>query len=171
MPAPFDPARLLEVLGRHDVEFVLIGGLAGALHGSPAATNDADICPARTPDNLSHLAAALVELGARIRTETEPDGQAFDRSPEFLAVVELVNTTTTAGDLDISFVPTGTGGYDDLAERAVPFDIDDTRVLVASLDDIIHSKRTAGRAKDRATLPVLEALRDELRGGGLTPGV
>jgi hypothetical protein len=64
MPAPFDPARLLEVLGRHDVEFVLIGGLAGALHGSPAATNDADICPARTPDNLSHLAAALVELGA-----------------------------------------------------------------------------------------------------------
>lgn len=164
MPAPFDPARLLEVLARHEVDHVLIGGLAGALHGSPAATNDADICPAPTADNLVRLAAALVELGARIRTESEPDGLAFDRSPEFLATVELLNTTTAAGDLDISFVPTGTGGYDDLAERAVAFDIGDVRVLVASLDDVIHSKRTADRAKDRATLPVLEALRDELRG-------
>ena len=162
MPAPFDPARLLEVLGRHGVDYVLIGGLAGALHGSPAATNDADICPARTPDNLSLLAAALVELEARIRTESEPDGLSFDRSPEFLATVELLNTTTAAGDLDISFAPTGTDGYDDLAERAVSFDIDETRVLVASLDDVIHSKRTAGRPKDLATLPVLEALRDEL---------
>jgi hypothetical protein len=162
MPAPFDPARLLEVLSRHGVDYVLIGGLAGALHGSPAATNDADICPARTPDNLSRLAAALVELEARIRTESEPDGLSFDRSPEFLATVELLNTTTAAGDLDISFAPTGTDGYDDLAERAVSFDIDETRVLVASLDDVIHSKRTAGRPKDLATLPVLEALRDEL---------
>jgi hypothetical protein len=165
MPAPFDPARLLEVLDRHDVEYVLIGGLAGALHGSPAATNDADICPARTPKNLSRLADALVELGARIRTESEFDGLAFDRSPEFLNVVELLNTTTNAGDLDVSFVPTGTDGYDDLAERAVAFDIGDTRVLVASLDDVIHSKRTAGRPKDLAILPVLEALRDELDGG------
>jgi hypothetical protein len=162
MPAPFDPARLLEVLSRHGVDYVLIGGLAGALHGSPAATNDADICPARTPDNHSRLAGALVELEARIRTESEPDGLSFDRSPEFLATVELLNTTTAAGDLDISFAPTGTDGYDDLAERAVSFDIDETRVLVASLDDVIHSKRTAGRPKDLATLPVLEALRDEL---------
>lgn len=162
MPAPFDPARLLEALGRHHVEYVLIGGLAGALHGSPAATNDADICPARTPDNLTRLAAALGELDARIRTESEPDGLAFDRSAAFLAAVELLNTTTAAGDLDISFLPTGTDGYDDLVERAVAFDIGDTRVPVASLDDVIHSKRTAGRAKDLATLPVLEALRDEL---------
>jgi hypothetical protein len=160
--APFDPARLLNVLAHHDVEFVLIGGLAGALHGSPVATNDADICPARTPANLTRLAAALRELDARVRTDSEPDGLAFDRSPEFSSVVELLNTTTVAGDLDISFVPTGTDGFDDLRERAVEFEIDDTRVLVASLDDVIHSKRTAGRPKDLATLPVLEALRDEL---------
>ena len=162
MAAPFDPARTITALVRHEVDFVLIGGLANALHGSPAATNDANICPARTPENLSRLSAALVELDAHIRTESEPDGLAFDRAPEFLAVVELLNTTTVAGDLDISFVPIGTGGYDDLSERAVEFDIGDVRVRVASLDDIIHSKRTAGRPKDLATLPLLEALRDEL---------
>lgn len=162
MPAPFDPARLLALLATHQVDFVLIGGLAGALHGSPAATNDADICPSRASDNLERLAAALVELDARIRTETEPDGLAFDRSPEFLGMVELLNTTTIAGDLDIAFAPTGTDGYDELAERAVEFEIDDLRVWVASLDDVIHSKRTAARPKDLATLPLLEALRDEL---------
>ncbi len=162
MTAPFDPARLLAVLVAHNVEFVLIGGLAGALHGSPAATNDADICPARAFDNLARLADALVELDAVVRTETEPDGLAFDRSAEFLGIVELLNTTTVAGDLDIAFVPTGTEGYDDLVDRAVEFDIGDLRVRVASLDDVIHSKRTAGRPKDLATLPLLEALRDEL---------
>jgi len=73
-----------------------------------------------------------------------------------------VATTTNAGDLDISFTPSGTGGYDDLAERAIEVDIRDTRVLVASLDDIINSERTAGRPTDLATLPLLEALRDEL---------
>ncbi len=162
MTAPFDPARLISTLARHDVDFVLIGGLAGALHGSPVATNDADICPARTPGNLARLAAALVELDARIRIDSEPDGIPFDRSPEFLDVIELLNTMTSAGGLDIAYVPAGTFGFDDLAERAVEFDIGDVRVQVASLDDIIHSKRTAGRAKDYATLPVLEALRDEL---------
>lgn len=162
MPAPFDPARLLATLAAHQVEFVLIGGLAGALHGSPAATNDADICPAPTAENLRRLADALVELDARVRTEGVLEGLAFDRSPEFLGSVELLNTTTIAGDLDIAFSPIGTLGYDGLAVEAVAFDIDGDRVLVASLDDIIHSKRTAGRPKDLATLPVLEALRDEL---------
>ncbi len=162
MTAPFDPARVITTLAAHGVDFVLIGGLAGALHGSPAATNDADICPERTPENLARLAAALLELDARIRTESEPDGLAFDRSPEFLAVVDLVNTTTVAGDLDISFFPSGTGGYDSLVEQAVEFEFGDVRVRVASLDDIIQSKRAAGRPKDLATLPLLEALRDEL---------
>jgi len=162
MIAPFDPASIISVLARHHVDFVLIGGLAGALHGSPAATNDADICPARTSENLARLAAALVELDARIRVDSEPGGVPFDRSAEFLDVMEILNTTTSAGDLDIAYMPAGTGGYDDLAERAVEFDIGDTRVWVASLDDIIHSKRTANRPKDLATLPLLEALRDEL---------
>ena len=98
MTAPFDPARAITTLVRHEVDFVLIGGLAGALHGSPAATNDADICPARTPENLTRLAAALVELDARSRTESEPDGLAFDRTLEFLDVVDLLSTTTVAGD-------------------------------------------------------------------------
>lgn len=162
MPAPFDPERLLTVLGEHDVDFVLIGGLAAALHGSPTTTNDADICPRRDRANLERLAASTRALGARIRTDAVPDGLAFDCSADFFAAVDLVNLTTSAGDLDVAFRPSGWSGYDELAASAVGYDIDGRVVLVASLDDVIHSKESADRPKDRAVLPILRALRDEL---------
>lgn len=162
MGITFDPVRQLEALARHQVAFVVIGGLAGTMHGSSAITNDADICPEREPNNLARLADALTELNARIRTDAVPDGLPFDRSWQFLAGVELLNTVTDAGPLDISYAPAGTGGYQDLIIRAVPVTVGGYDVQIASLDDIIHSKRTANRPKDHATLYILEALRDEL---------
>lgn len=162
VPAPFDPERQLAALADSAVEHVLIGGLAAALHGSPTATNDADICPRRDPDNLQRLSRALRSLDARIRTDRDPEGFAFDCSAAFLSDVELVNLTTVAGDLDIAFHPAGVGGYEQLIAAAVEVEVGDIVVLVASLDDIIHSKETADRPKDRAVLPVLRALRDEI---------
>ena len=66
------------------------------------------------------------------------------------------------GDLDIAFTPSGSKGYDDLLQRAVSFEIDGVTIAVASLDDIIRSKTMADRLKDRAVLPILLALRDEI---------
>jgi hypothetical protein len=64
--------------------------------------------------------------------------------------------------LDLSIRPAGFGGYEDLIEHAVAFDVGGFVVQVAGLDDIIQSKETADRAKDRAALPQLYALRDEI---------
>ncbi|MFO7549259.1 MAG: hypothetical protein R6X29_10390 [Acidimicrobiia bacterium] len=163
MPAPLDPICLFAVLAEHRVEYVLVGGMAAVLHGSPTFTGDADIVPSPTPDNLVRLSAALSDLNARIRSLADPDGIAFDPHPELLASMAMLNLTTRCGDLDLTFTPAGTGGYDDVVEGAIVFDVDGTRVPVASLDDVIHSKRMADRPKDRAVLPVLEALRDEIR--------
>ena len=154
---------MLGALHRHGVEYVLIGGLAATLHGSTLRTGDADICPARDPDNLDRLSAALRSLDARVRSVDAPDGIRFACDAVFFGRVDLCNLTTTAGDLDISFVPAGTAGFDDLAAHAVTYDLDGLPVPVASLDDVIRSKRAANRAKDRAALPELEALRDEIR--------
>ena len=74
MPEPLQPQELLEALARHQVEYVLIGGLAAALHGSSALTNDADICPEPSHENLDRLAAALRHIDARIRTDADPEG-------------------------------------------------------------------------------------------------
>jgi hypothetical protein len=158
----FDPERLLRALVRKHVRFVLIGGLAGAVRGSPAATNDADICPDRREDNLRRLAAALRALDARVRADEPPEGLPFDCSAQLLASVELLNLVTKVGDLDVAFGPSGTGGYDDLIARADVVELGGFEVAVASLDDIIRSKRAADRPKDRATLPILLALRDEI---------
>jgi hypothetical protein len=164
MPEPFQPSRIIEALHRHDVRYILIGGLAAAIHGSPATTNDADICPDRGFDNLQALARALQEMDARIRTDAVDDGLPFACDAEFLSRMDVaVNLITRFGDFDISSRPAAfSGGYAELLPNAVRFDLDGIEVLVASLRDIITSKRTADRPKDHATLPILEALQDEI---------
>lgn len=153
-------------MAQHDVQCILIGGLGAVLHGSSATTNDADLCPARDEANLRRLASMLEALNARLRTDAEVEGLPFDCSAAFLAGVEMANLTTDAGDVDVAFRPAGSSGYDELIKRAVRFDIDGHPVMVASLDDIIHSKTVAGRPKDHATLPILLALRDEIDAAG-----
>lgn len=158
----FDPHTALGTLARHRVDFVLIGGFAAALHGSPLVTNDADIVPNRDPANLARLAAALRELDAKVYTEASPEGVKFDVSVTFLANVDLLNLVTMAGRLDLTFTPAGTSGFGELIDHAVVSHQGEYDVWVASLDDIIRSKRAANRAKDVAALPILEALRDEI---------
>jgi hypothetical protein len=160
----FDPEAILGALERHSVDYVLIGGLAASLHGSPHVTTDVDITPARARENLERLSAALKEMEARIRTEGEPDGLPFDPSPEMLSNASILNLTTRHGDLDLTFVPAGTRGYDDLRRRAVEIRVHETRVVVAALGDVIRSKEAAGRDKDRLTLPTLRLLLERLDG-------
>jgi len=68
----FDPRPILGVLVRHQVRFVVIGGVAASLQGSTTITNDFDICYSRDPDNLERLAAALAEVGATLRGARQP---------------------------------------------------------------------------------------------------
>jgi hypothetical protein len=157
----FSPDRILATLARHHVEFVLIGGVAAALNGSPLVTFDVDITPRRTKDNLERLSSALDELEARFRTGDAPDGLPFAHDGKSLGEAETWNLTTSVGDLDVSFVPTGTWGFHDLTRDAVTMDLDSGPVVVACLADIVRSKEAAGREKDRAALPVLRRLLEE----------
>ena len=154
----FDPRRIFEVLDRHGVRYVLIGGLAAILHGGSHLTTDVDVVPMEARDNLDRLSAALKELHARIRVHGEPQGIPFDHSAGSLARVRIWNLQTDAGDLDITFEPSGTRGYDDLRRDAVPMRLRSGDVTVASLADVIRSKEAADRPRDRAALPGLRAL-------------
>lgn len=154
----FRPRELLEVLDRHDVRYVLVGGLAAVLHGAPHMTTDVNIVPEDGRRNLEHLSDALGELEARIRVSGAPGGVAFDRSADFLRRIRIWNLTTSLGDLDISFEPSGTHGYDDLQGSAVIMSVGGVDVPVASLADVIRSKEAADRPRDRAMLPVLREM-------------
>ena len=165
----FDPERMLSALADREVRFILIGGMAAVLHGDVGVTVDIDVVPERSEENLERLAEALRDLDARIRTEGEPEGLSFDCSAEFfrnLPPDSIVNMTTEAGDLDVTFRPSGTSGFSDLRRDAVEIKVADRlHILVASLEDVIRSKEAASREKDRLALPRLRRLLDRIREG------
>jgi hypothetical protein len=152
---PLDPERLIAVLAAHHVRYVLIGALGARMQGFARLTADADITPARDDENLKHLASALRELHARVYTESVPEGLAFDFTGKSLARSEMWNLVTSAGRLDIAFVPSGTSGYEDLKRGALTYDINGATLDVASLDDIVRSKRAADRPQDRQDVAAL----------------
>ncbi len=149
---------ICRVLNEHGVVFVVIGGVAARLHETGHSTVDIDVCPSPTKDNLTRLAAALKALGACLRVEGDPEGVAFEPHPDLLAKMKTMTLTTSHGPLDLCFTPAGfTGGYDELAAHVVVVRHADVDIPVASLEDVIASKQIAGRPKDVAALPALEA--------------
>lgn len=150
---------MLRTLDSLEVEFILIGGFAAAAYGSPLPTNDIDIVPESTRDNLTRLSKALKKLQAKVRAAgVEP--LPFDHDADSLAATNIWNLTTKYGDLDITFTPSGTQGYADLKTDAIDVTIRGTTVKVAALVDIVRSKEAAGRDKDRRALPILRELVD-----------
>lgn len=157
-PVLAEPLQITEVLARHDVEFVIIGGVAAILLGSPIITYDFDICYRRTRENTVRLADALREIQAWPR--------GFDRSlPFVLDGVTLHNGDTftfetTLGPFDCLGSPSGTTGYDDLVRAGTTVDLGEgLQALVCSLDDLIRMKRAAGRAKDLIAIEQLIAIK------------
>lgn len=165
MAKDFDPLAILDVLTRHQVPCVLIGGTAAFLHGSPLPTYDVDVVPLSEPAALTRLSAALTELDARIRTADVEDGLPFPHDATSLAAAAVWNLTTRHGDLDLTFTPSGTQGYADLVRDASPVDLGGVVVLVASLADVIRSKEAAGRPKDRRSLPILREILERTTAG------
>lgn len=154
----FKPEPILAALAAHDVDYVLIGGLAAMAHGSPILSYDVDITPEKSRENLERLSAALKELGARVRTQGVLDGLPFDHDADSHAAAGVWNLTTDFGDLDISFVPTGTEGYSDLRAGAAEASAYGGVIVIAALADVIRSKQAANRPKDQRVLPVLREI-------------
>jgi hypothetical protein len=158
------PERILGVLHEHGVRSVLIGGYAAVIHGSPYVTFDVDVVPERSDENAERLSQALEAMYARVWTASEPEGVPFGHDARSLREANIWNLVTDHGRLDLTFVPSGTQGYDDLARDALHLTILGVDVDVASLADVIRSKEAAGRDKDRLVLPVLRRLLEEAQG-------
>jgi hypothetical protein len=158
--APFDPLGALQTLNRHGVRFIVIGGYAAAIRGSPVITGDVDICYARDDENLERLAEALTELGSTLRGA--PPDLPFQLDAKTLKRGDAFTFNTTAGPLDSVGTPAGTAGFEDLDAEATDEDLDGLTVRVASIEDLMRMKRAAGRPKDLIGLEWLGAVRDEL---------
>ena len=156
---PLDAAEILTALDRHEVDYVLIGGMAVQAHGHVRTTQDADLLPAPEPSNLRRLVAALKELGARPAGMGQPPvGWALEASSFTGGVVAL---DTRAGGVDIHGEPLGGARYDQVRARALVLDVAGARVPVAGLDDLIAMKRASGRPIDRGDVLALTQPSDD----------
>lgn len=134
------------------------------MRGSSLPTKDIDVIPSRDRLNLDRLGRALTRMNAKTRISGEPVPTKIDGG--FLANMPLMlNLVTDFGEMDLTFSPAGsTGDFDGWRRGATSEEIEEgLTVLVASLDDVIDSKRAANRPKDQMALPYLESLRDEIR--------
>lgn len=167
MSTEFDPHALLRILREHRVDFVVIGGFAGNILGSPLITTDLDVCHARDAQNLERVVAALKEMHAYLRGA--PPGLPFQLDVKTLANQINFTFSTDLGPLDMLGEPAGVSGYTGLIANAEVVDLDGIEVLVCAIEDLIRMKRAAGRMKDIGALPTLEALLveiEERRKGG-----
>jgi predicted nucleotidyltransferase len=149
-------ASMLQGLTAARVRFVVVGGVAAAAHGSSHVTNDLDICYDVGPDNIERLAALLAEWDAYPRGVER--GLPFFMDERQLRTTPLMTLTTREGDLDVLDRVAGVGGFAHALESSVEFEAFGVRFPVLDLPDLIRAKRAAGRAKDIAQLPELEAL-------------
>lgn len=162
-----DAAEVLRVLDRHEVDYVLIGGLALALYGSNQLTFDIDVVPAADSANLEDLAGAMRELQAKVIVYAAPS-EIHLSEPIWTAQVLLDNPflhlRTRAGDVDVLLQPTGLpDGYDQLVGSSVEVRVHGLVIRVAELSDIATSKRATGRPKDLEALGEIERLRHRSR--------
>lgn len=160
----FNPVGVCRIMNEEGVKYIVLGGFAAIIHGSPLPTEDIDLLPSRDDLNLECLARALNRLNAAIRTSEGPVRTKIDAG--FIKnMPNMLNLTTDFGDVDLVFSPAGPlNGYEEWNNNAVFAELEPGLIIAtASLDDVIESKTKANRPKDLRSLPYLESLRDELR--------
>jgi hypothetical protein len=143
---------LLRILARHEVRFVLVGGVALQLRGFSGATRDVDVTIAADAANRARLAVALEALRARPYLAGER-GSAYH---------------TDLGQLEVMQWTDGVGDYDAWTHHATTFDIEPgLPIQVGATSDLLLAKETSGRTKDLDALPRIRA--ELLAAGTLAP--
>jgi hypothetical protein len=163
-----DARAALALLLRHEVEFIVVGGVAAWLHGSPLLTRDLDVVYARSESNLRRLAGALAPLHPYLRGA--PPGLPFLWDAETLARGLNFTLTTDLGDLDL-LGEVGGATFETLLPRSFVVRASGLEFLCLGLRTLIELKRAAGRPKDFEAIAQLEVTLEEREriGGSIEP--
>jgi hypothetical protein len=156
---PQDDKALLARLHQEGVEFVLIGGVCGVMHGSGLLTVDLDVCCRFSPVNLRRLESALRDLHPWHRLT--PNKLPFVLTDELCSSLKHLYLQTALGKLDCLSEVTGVGDYEAALKRSVVFEMSFGPIRMFNLETLIISKEAAGREKDKYALPVLRALAEK----------
>jgi hypothetical protein len=157
---PLDFEIMIRILAKHEVEYIVIGGVCATLYGALINTGDLDIVYSREEKNRIRLEAALRELNAYYREHPPfrfiPDAERINTPGHHLLM-------TSSGPLDLLGSVTGQRGYAELLPHTVAFTLDDdVEIRMVTLPMLITLKTEAGRTKDKITVPVLKQILKEM---------
>ena len=153
---------LFATLHRHQVEYVLIGGLAVALHGIERNTMDIDVCLVISPDNLRRMIEAAKELNLSpvlpvpLETLSQIDTLRQWHQQRNLQAFALHTPDLAGVTLDLLLFPPVAPA--DMCQRAVRLDVSGIPIQLASVDDLIALKQSVGRPIDLADIEHLKRL-------------
>ncbi len=148
--------KAVQALCDAGVEFVVIGGVSAAFHGSARITYDLDICYSRESGNLRRLAAALAPFHPRLRGF--PDALPFVWDEVTLRNGTVFTLHTDIGEIDLLAEVAGLGSFAEVKKHAIALEAFERDVFSLDLPGLIRAKKAAGRDKDLAALAELESL-------------
>lgn len=157
--------RLLEILRTlraHQVDMVVVGGMAAVIGGIPLVTRDIDVLRSRSPENVQRLLSALTELDAVFRGDSRrlrPNASHLEGPGHLLL-------ETRHGVLDVLGTIEEATTYDDVIADTTSVDLGGVEVRVLTLERLLEVKRKLGRPKDRLMAMQIEATLDERRKQG-----
>lgn len=154
-----DIPSLVRELSTHKVEFIIVGGVAAALHGAARATYDLDIVYARAESNIARLVSALEPLHPYLRGA--PSGLPFRFEADTIRRGLNFTLTTDLGDLDLLGEIVGGGLFENLVQDTDVIALERHQVRILTLERLIATKRAAGRPRDHDALAELEVLLEE----------
>ena len=158
-----DFPRLLDALCTGGVDFIIVGGIAGTLHGSGIPTRDLDVVYSRDAANIDRLVAALAPHAPYLRGA--PPGLPFRWDQASVKAGLNFTLTTDLGAIDLLGEIAGGGDYRTLVPHAVRVTVFEKSCLCLGLRKLIEVKRAAGRPRDLQAVADLEALLEERASG------
>jgi hypothetical protein len=145
---PEQAREVAEAFARHKIDYMFIGKSGAILLGYPSTTQDVDLFPKKGVENCRKLILALAEIGFELSDK---------HKEQILQGVDFVQINEDPFDLDLIFAPDGIDSFEQAESRMIVLE----NFHIASLQDIIASKKAAGREKDLVDLPLLEDFRIE----------
>ena len=160
-----DFVNLLERLVNRGVDFVIVGGFAGVVHGCTYVTQDIDICCDFSPANLLALQRALVDLEPVHRMT--PQRKKLELTEETCAQFKNLYLDTKEGQLDCLSVIDGLGDYSQAKQESERIEVEGTKMRVLSLEALVRTQRAMNRPRDKEAVSQLEAIRELRKRGEL----
>lgn len=150
---------LLSRLASHGVEFVIVGGVCGVLHGVSLVTLDLDICCPFSVSNLRRLQDSLKDLHPYHRMT--PRRLPFELTDELASRLKNLYLRTDLGAVDCLSEVKGLGDYGEVLRRSITRETSYGQFRMLDLDALIVAKQAMGRPRDRAAVKLLEAIKEK----------